>query len=380
MRSIRILKIGDFNPRSGPDFTHCLLKIGEDILEGDIEFDVNSSNWFKHGHYKNPVFNNVILQICVYADHHPLRLENSEGKRIMYSVINPEILDSIRELKIKKKTEYDRKLMSAFMPCHKLFSREVYEFSRISDKLLLMGAKRMILKAKFIKHLDSFRLTFKESFCRQLFLFLGKPHHFDDFINISEMVDWKEFVLNPTQGLIKLKGYLLEAPVKRRFCGIRPVNYPLNRFKKSFELFESGICMDLLYELEDLYSRKTAFPESWFAKMDGAFRESGFSVAYAGLLLVNVMIPVIMTYFPIWKRDVMAYYKKMPGYEDNRVVNKWKSIFLEKTIRMGEQLEQGFLYLDRKHCKKACAGCPLLVLENNQFLGKSGIVEYEPLN
>ena len=60
---IQILSIGSINKFAGPDFLDSAIIINGELKLGDIEYDKKSSFWYQHKHDKNPLFENVILQI-----------------------------------------------------------------------------------------------------------------------------------------------------------------------------------------------------------------------------------------------------------------------------------------------------------------------------
>ena len=47
----------------GPDYQDVLLSRGDEILSGDLEFHVRSSDWYRHGHHLDPSYNRVILHV-----------------------------------------------------------------------------------------------------------------------------------------------------------------------------------------------------------------------------------------------------------------------------------------------------------------------------
>jgi hypothetical protein len=60
---VTVIKLGEFNSDSGPDFLNARLKIGTTTWAGNLEVHLKSSDWYKHGHHKDSAFRNVILQV-----------------------------------------------------------------------------------------------------------------------------------------------------------------------------------------------------------------------------------------------------------------------------------------------------------------------------
>jgi hypothetical protein len=65
---IEVLAPGEYNRDSGPDFFNARLRIGDTIWAGNIEIHIKSSDWFRHGHHNDPVYNNVILHVVAEED------------------------------------------------------------------------------------------------------------------------------------------------------------------------------------------------------------------------------------------------------------------------------------------------------------------------
>lgn len=68
---VHVLKPGEQNPDSGPDFFNARLRIGETEWAGNVEIDTTSADWFHHGHHTNKAFSKIILHV-VYELNKPL--------------------------------------------------------------------------------------------------------------------------------------------------------------------------------------------------------------------------------------------------------------------------------------------------------------------
>ena len=76
---LEIIDTGLANRDAGPDFFNAKIKIDGVVWVGNIEIHTNSSDWFKHGHHQNPVYNNVILHIATCVD---TEVHRSNGESI----------------------------------------------------------------------------------------------------------------------------------------------------------------------------------------------------------------------------------------------------------------------------------------------------------
>lgn len=68
-RRIEVVSPGRWNSGPGPDFKEAALRLnGRSISTGDIEVEVFSSDWRRHGHADNEDFDDVILKVCMWND------------------------------------------------------------------------------------------------------------------------------------------------------------------------------------------------------------------------------------------------------------------------------------------------------------------------
>ena len=60
---VEVIDPGLRNPNSGPDFFNAKLKINNTLWVGNVEIHTRSSDWFRHGHDGDKVYDSVILHI-----------------------------------------------------------------------------------------------------------------------------------------------------------------------------------------------------------------------------------------------------------------------------------------------------------------------------
>lgn len=65
---IEVMSIGTHNQHEGPDFLNAKIKINQTIWVGHVEIHLNSSDWIKHQHDQNKLYNNVILHVVYKHD------------------------------------------------------------------------------------------------------------------------------------------------------------------------------------------------------------------------------------------------------------------------------------------------------------------------
>jgi hypothetical protein len=67
-KEISIIKQGELNRDSGPDFFNARIRVNNIILAGNIEVHVKTSDWLKHNHQTDKSYDNIILHLVYQND------------------------------------------------------------------------------------------------------------------------------------------------------------------------------------------------------------------------------------------------------------------------------------------------------------------------
>ena len=94
---LEIIDTGLANRDAGPDFFNAKIKLDGVVWVGNIEIHTHASDWFRHGHHQNPVYNNVILHIATYIDTEIYRC-NGDGIPQMQLTCPDHVKDNYAEL------------------------------------------------------------------------------------------------------------------------------------------------------------------------------------------------------------------------------------------------------------------------------------------
>jgi hypothetical protein len=74
---IEVIHPGTYNTNSGPDFFNAQLKIDGTSWAGNVEIHIHSSDWYKHNHQRDPVYDSVVLHVVYLNDVPTKRIDGS---------------------------------------------------------------------------------------------------------------------------------------------------------------------------------------------------------------------------------------------------------------------------------------------------------------
>jgi hypothetical protein len=78
---VKVIYPGRTNGGNGPDFRDAVIVNESDLMKGDVEIHVKSSDWYSHGHHGDAQYNNVVLHVVMWHDYNSAILLES-GKSI----------------------------------------------------------------------------------------------------------------------------------------------------------------------------------------------------------------------------------------------------------------------------------------------------------
>ncbi len=94
-KRFKILSAGFINPYEGPDLKNVSIYYDGQIITGDAEIDLKSSNWFKHNHNISPNFEKVILHIVFDKD-------KQIDREVLTLILEPNEISMKKEKQTKK--------------------------------------------------------------------------------------------------------------------------------------------------------------------------------------------------------------------------------------------------------------------------------------
>jgi hypothetical protein len=105
---VEIMDPGQHNGNQGPDFLNARIKADGIVWAGNVEIHSCSSDWNRHKHHTDPVYNTTILHVVEHADSE-IRTENGQAVPQVVITVPQEVKDNYEEL--LRTTDYPR--------CHK---------------------------------------------------------------------------------------------------------------------------------------------------------------------------------------------------------------------------------------------------------------------
>ncbi len=84
---------------AGPDFINAKVKIGHTLWAGNVEVHIRSSDWFRHNHYLDKAYDNVVLHV-VYQHDAEITRSNGTPIPVLELKFDEKILQRYTELQI----------------------------------------------------------------------------------------------------------------------------------------------------------------------------------------------------------------------------------------------------------------------------------------
>ncbi len=381
--SIEVLSSGERNNNAGPDFFNALIRIGGILLAGNIEIHVNSSDWIRHGHHNNKMYDTVILQLVINPD---TEVKRTNGEDIPTAVlkfddtlretynhllasscrvacqpylkrVRPGIratcLDRAAEIRLDEKASQVRGLWYMNNKCWEetFYQQLARNFGfRLNSVAFEMVARSLPYKY-LLKHSDNLVQLEALIFGQAGFLsdengvrfreypVAGSPGGIDEgcAFGVNVSVDDYYMILKKEYSFLKRK-YSLEPVGKHlwKFLRLRPANFPTVRLaqfaafiSRKASVFSSVIeCRDIR-SLTDLLSIKAScyWDTRFLFNRPSKFKPKNLGAFAVRSLIINAVVPVLAFYGKY--RHEEKYYRRAVGFlkmlppEFNAIVAVW---------------------------------------------------------
>lgn len=390
--SIRVESVGIRNDHAGPDFFQAKIRIGETLWAGNVEIHTHASDWNRHGHQRDPAYDNVILHVVFRND---VPVHTTTGRAIPALA-----LDELLNLDVYDK--YQQFLRSkSWVPCERqLESMDQLTLRSWLDRLMIQRLERKT--QEILQALDQRQYDWAEVF----YIFLARNFGFkvnaDPFERLARSLPWRtlakhrdnihqvEALLFGQSGLLPadpedaysdllateyrhLKQKFSLEPLQQsvwRFMRMRPSNFPTVRLAQFAGLIHhtEGWFAQML-ELRSVEEFRAMFQppvtEYWnthyrFGK-SAAKRSRLLGAGSIDILLINTVVPFLFIYGrqkgqPAYEERAINLLERLNA-EQNTIVKKWG----ERGVKAMSALDsQALLELKANYCnEKKCLICSI---------------------
>ncbi|MCH3986290.1 MAG: DUF2851 family protein [Prevotella sp.] len=397
-QAVEVIDPGLHNMNEGPDFFNAKIKIGGTLWAGNVEIHERASDWYLHGHDKDPRYDNIILHVC-----HIIDRDVRDSRGIYLKQMQLDIPENIRQ-------HYQELLdADAYPPCYRIIPLltplMVHSWmSALQTERLEQKTEAILRRVKacdgsweagyfvtlarnygFGKNGDAF-----EQWALSIPL-ADVDHHRDHLCQIEAIFMGQAGLLNPETLLkpyqedalndgyfTKLRDeYLYLAkkfhlqPIDYRlwnFFHLRPQNFPYIRISQLANLFYQRkanlsqlLEKDSIQAMEDVLEVSvTPYWETHYTFGSTSTRcEKHLSPFSLNLLLINTAVPMLFAYGRHRGNEALCerafdLLEKLKA-EKNSIVTIWQQVGLD-VQNAGDS--QALIQLKKEYCdRKECLRC-----------------------
>ena len=392
-----VLHPGEHNPDAGPDFLNARIRLGETVWAGNVEIHVRSSDWRRHRHEKDPVYDNIILH-AVFE--HDLEITRKNGEKIPTLEMNDLCRDESYET-------YNYFLNNhLWVPCANRLA-EVRPVI-LADWLASLAVLRLERKCEGLLslleyHGGDWQQAFFEALSSTLgfrinkepFELMARNTPFQSLLKHKDNLFQIEAMLFGQAGLLegryrddypkKLKREYLHLrnkfslePVPGhlwKFLRIRPNNFPTIRLAQMAMLIHrhSNLIGEILetrdrVKIRGIFALEVSdyWKSHYFFDRPSKLRTKSMSESTIDLIMINNVIPFLFLYGqlkdkPVIKEYALKMLEEIPA-ESNRVTRGFAGFGIHAASASESQalLELKNAYCDQKKCLTCRIGLELI--------------------
>ena len=368
-QKIKILELGRHNTNQGPDFCNARIEIEGMEWVGNVEIHTLSSDWVRHGHHNDPVYNTTILHVVGKADTE-VCLENGQQLPQIVVDIPSSLTNNYQEL--LRTTDYPR--------CHKFVPN--IPMLKVHSWLDALLAERMEARAKrildilqecrgdweqtcFITLARNFGFGLNgdifEMWAKHMPLSAAGKHR-DNlfqleslFLGLAGLIDRVNIESERDRLMAEYKflahKFSLPQAIETsnwHYMRTRPQNFPDVRLRQLARLFHKGHCsMRSLLEVQSLQ------------EIDQVLANAEISKSSRQLIIINTVVPLMFAY-DIYRNSneyrarAIDFLEQLPG-EKNYILRQWQACGLNVSTAYDSQ---ALIQLKKEYCDKAnCLNC-----------------------
>ncbi|WP_289749124.1 DUF2851 family protein [Bacteroides acidifaciens] len=391
---VEVIDSGLQNPNAGPDFFNAKLKINGILWVGNIEIHAHASDWFRHGHDSDKVYDSVILHVVGEADGEITRTNGEQIPQLLLTC--PEhIRAHYHELCVADQYPACYPVLASLpkLTIHSWLT--ALQTERLEQKAQLIAQRLKLCNSNWE---DAFFITLARNFgfglngdafetWAGLLPFRAMDKHRNDLFQIEAFFYGLAGLLEETflkkeqedeysLRLCKEFRYLqrkfeftrvMDATLWR-FLRLRPENFPHIRlaqlaylYQKGDKLFSRLLEAETLSEVRELLTTRTsAYWESHYLfGQTSPHKEKTLGERSKNLIIINTVTPFLYTY-GLHKADERMceragrFLEELKA-EDNHITRAWSNAGLPVATAADSQ---ALIQLRKEYCdKRKCLFC-----------------------
>lgn len=389
--AVEVIHTGRHNIHAGPDFFDARIRIDQTYWAGNVEIHLRASDWNRHGHQADPLYNNTILHVVAEND---VMIQNSAGSTIptieigwplwieyrykalmqqhdwvncasQLNKIDPFrirfFLNGLAIERLQKKIGSIERLLEVsqgdWSETFYLFLARSYGFRQNGDPFEMLA--RSLPLQVLHKHKD--RLFQLEA------LLFGQAGLLSDSLLHGEypLALKKEYeFLSVKYGLRPVAGHLW------KFMRMHPLNFPTIRIAQfAGVLHGSHTLFSTVIKMESVAGYRSVFRAETSAYWDNHYtflKESGCQKKGMGedsfrLILVNVLVPFLFLYGERnnkqeLKEHALKMMEELPA-ENNTLLRHWSAAGIQAFNALESQ---ALIHLHHEYCEpRRCLECTI---------------------
>jgi hypothetical protein len=392
---VKIVKVGERNTNSGPDFLNGQAIIGDTHWAGNIELHIKSSDWDAHKHTSDKAYGNVILHV-VY-EHNATELPANIPVLELKQYIPQQTLQHYEQLQAAGKE----------IPCN-AFVKDVNDFVK-ATWLDRIAVERLESKSGYIKQLlERNRNDWQETTYQLVARNFGFKVNADAFEALAQSLPLRmlsrqkynllqveallfgqagmlevEFndgypkALQKEYGFLKAKYNLQPIPAERwKLLRLRPGNFPTYRIAQFAQLvYKSELLFSKFLEIDNVAAAKKYFDleasEYWhthylFDKESKHKSNHKLGAPMVENIIINSIAPILFCYGWIHSnekhKEKALFLLENLKAEHNSITKGWQALGMENNNAMQSQslIQLKNTYCDRKRCLHCGIGTAIL--------------------
>jgi hypothetical protein len=389
--SLQIIRTGILNTNQGPDFTAAEIIIGAVKLIGNIEIHVKASDWYKHKHQDDPLYQPIILHVVW---EHNCVVKTTQGIIIPCVEIAPYVskimLANFSHIMLKRQGLPCAALLEKVKPLIWEAWQERLVIERLSRKAAELEKQLQVCKGDWNKlalSLLAYQMGGK----------INGPS-FHAAINVLSFQQTIRVSHNPSDLNAWLMGHLSLLPLHPKdeypsmlvntfhflqkkypityqiqpasFLRMRPASFPTIRISQLVGwLTENKAVFQVLTSIRNrvdgnkiLHMQADSYWDTHFCfDQNAPYLVKQVGQTQKDLLMINLIAPLVFTYGwvhnkPDWQESAIALLQELP-IETNHILLRWKKTNAPQQHAFHTQ---ALLELEKYYCTvKKCLSCSI---------------------